>query len=71
MRKRSHMDPSMSALEAIELSEAESRTVNMPWSMVLAAELEADADGMSFDSGNVHEFWGHRWTVRLHKAKGQ
>jgi hypothetical protein len=47
----------MSALQAIELSEAENRTVHLRYSAVLAADLHADCAG-STDAGSHVEYWG-------------
>lgn len=69
--RKSHLDPSMSALEAIESSEREDRTVHLRYSDVLAADLFAECDGNN-DAGDHVDFWGDdgeeggmSWRVKL------
>lgn len=55
--RKSHLDRSMSALQAIALSEREDRIVHLRHSDVLAADLRADCDG-STDVGTYVDYWG-------------
>lgn len=66
-----HLDPPMSALQAMELSEREDRVVNLRYSFGLAKGLFDDCDTENADreAGTV-DYTGERWHVRLHGWNG-
>ena len=75
------LDAPMSALEAMDLSVREGRTVHLRWSPSLANDLLNDSEGSDFfEEGDDLEYWGpdtdcdgvaiRPWRVHLHAATG-
>ncbi len=76
-----HLDAPTSALEAMDLSIRDGRTVHLRWSPSLANDLFNDSDGGDVNlAGDEIEYWGpdtdcdgvaiRPWRVHLHAATG-